>query len=536
MTNQKTSVRDLLRGNFGTYTCDTKHALQCLSEAETEAKRYEDEIRRLEARVIALKNHQQRVYSQIDQFRSLLAPIRRLPPEILDQVFGFLCIKSSVNSSNAMDCPAIRLSHVCSGWRELARNTPSLWSTLSFVLSPESTLPLERVKGMLDTHLELSRHHLLSLTLTIPKDTAVACYLLDKLLDHSSRWSTVSINVKGNAHFNQKLALLKGQLPQLVSFEFDTKLKPLVTSPIDVFQTAPALRKVTIGFPVSFESVSLPWHQLTHLRFVHWNMDNFVARLKQAGQARHVTLERFEPWDLSNKAILKHSNIQSLSIIVDEDDPSASWMLRYLTLPNLTHLSLSQYEDYRSDDVSQLDEFMAPFLTRSSCNLSSLSLVNLNIPGPDLVALFKCLPSLSALTVHEHKLLPYGMYLNTMLTSQILGHLTVNHRESFGSILLPHLKVLDFRFHVESSSILSLLKMLHSRWIPDVSDFEPLSEARVDSLASVTLRPLIRIESEDPDFQSLHALKAAGLRVLIQSEISSQARYELVEGFNVQFR
>ncbi|THU82468.1 hypothetical protein K435DRAFT_555622, partial [Dendrothele bispora CBS 962.96] len=79
-----------------------------------------------------LRNQQQRIYRRIDQCRSLLAPIRKLPPEVLGRIFRLVCIENSAAAE--IDCPAAHLSHVCAGWRDLARTTPSLWSHISINL------------------------------------------------------------------------------------------------------------------------------------------------------------------------------------------------------------------------------------------------------------------------------------------------------------------------------------------------------------------------------------------------------------------
>ncbi|THU98844.1 hypothetical protein K435DRAFT_660030, partial [Dendrothele bispora CBS 962.96] len=123
---KKSSILDTLRANFGTYTSDITHASQCLIDAERDVQRYDNEIQKLEADIVSLRNQQQRIYRRIDQYRSLLAPIRKLPPEVLGHIFSLICTEN-VAAVSKIDCPAVHLSHVCAGWRDLARTTPSLW-------------------------------------------------------------------------------------------------------------------------------------------------------------------------------------------------------------------------------------------------------------------------------------------------------------------------------------------------------------------------------------------------------------------------
>ncbi|KAJ6588437.1 hypothetical protein B0H19DRAFT_880577, partial [Mycena capillaripes] len=63
--------------------------------------------------------------------RSLLAPIRRLPPELFGIVFSFVVIPDpydpSTEPASRTAGSAVRLAHVCSYWRTIVLNTSRLW-------------------------------------------------------------------------------------------------------------------------------------------------------------------------------------------------------------------------------------------------------------------------------------------------------------------------------------------------------------------------------------------------------------------------
>ncbi|THU75692.1 hypothetical protein K435DRAFT_558316, partial [Dendrothele bispora CBS 962.96] len=126
----------------------------------------DDEIQKLEADIVSLRNQQQRIYRQIDRYRSLLAPIRKLPPEVLGHIFCLICTENSA-ATTEIDCPAVHLSHVCAGWRDLARTTPSLWSCISIDLRVYSQQDPFRVESMLTTCLALSNPSPIILHLTM---------------------------------------------------------------------------------------------------------------------------------------------------------------------------------------------------------------------------------------------------------------------------------------------------------------------------------------------------------------------------------
>ncbi|THU82469.1 hypothetical protein K435DRAFT_691430, partial [Dendrothele bispora CBS 962.96] len=186
---EKSSVLDTLRSNFGTYTSDVTHASQCLIDAERDAQRCDDEIQKLEADIVSLRNRQQRIYRQIDRYRSLLAPIRKLPPEVLGHIFRLVCTGNSV--AEKIDCPAGYLSHVCAGWRDLARTTPSLWSHISINLYDIQYDP-SQVKSMLTTCLALSNPSPIFLELTMD-GVDIADFILQSIMRHCARWAGVRL-------------------------------------------------------------------------------------------------------------------------------------------------------------------------------------------------------------------------------------------------------------------------------------------------------------------------------------------------------
>ncbi|THU91331.1 hypothetical protein K435DRAFT_863523 [Dendrothele bispora CBS 962.96] len=207
-----------------------------------------------------------------------------------------------------------------------------------------------------------------------------------------------------------------------------------------------------------------------------------------------------------------YRNIEALTLLAADFDDSGAFSrtLRYFNLPNLTHLKLSTFvgSDRDSYLLEDVHSEVGSFLTRSGCNLTSLSLVNIMVPQDQLANLFCHLPSLSALTIHESEE-PY----RDLLASGVFNLITVNHRKPFDSVLLPRLKELDMRFRsVTVTYLSSLTAMLESRWITDI-EFLPGSE--VQCLTSVTLRPFIKGDKDTSALvlESLRALKAAGLRV-----------------------
>ncbi|KAF5343000.1 hypothetical protein D9758_013682 [Tetrapyrgos nigripes] len=207
-----------LRGNYGTYTSDIYHVLESLKDAEELEKTGSTKTR----------SKQKILHQQIHELRSLLAPIRRIPPDVRGLIFSLSCVKSEMGDN--IDCPTVRLSQVCAGWRELARTTPSLWSSFSL-----SDGPPEKLQKGLDLYLELS--------VDLDFDVVPPVWRSS----HVGDWDSV-----------------KGKLPILRSLRLNICCMVGVT--LDAFQIAPMLQEVSIQ---SFHPLlsPLPFGQLTRLTF-----------------------------------------------------------------------------------------------------------------------------------------------------------------------------------------------------------------------------------------------------------------------------
>ncbi|RDB20806.1 hypothetical protein Hypma_012032 [Hypsizygus marmoreus] len=100
--------------------------------ADKARRQIDQEMQRLEDSLRALKFR-----------RNFLAPISRLPPEILAKIFSFRAAES-VEGTNPLEW--IRVSHVSRYWRAVALETPSIWGTLVFSRPKWSEEMLKRSK------------------------------------------------------------------------------------------------------------------------------------------------------------------------------------------------------------------------------------------------------------------------------------------------------------------------------------------------------------------------------------------------------
>ncbi|KAJ6481671.1 hypothetical protein C8R45DRAFT_309358 [Mycena sanguinolenta] len=196
--------------------------------------------------------------------RSLVAPIRRLPPELLQDVFLFAALSDTYALSASSNVQkgttlgkavgAIRLAHVCSYWRVIALDTGQLWATI--------LLRLSHISGI--TQLNFHIAHAKSTPLTIVCHEWAEPRVLKKLARRSHRWRSLTLRTHSSSNFKEDAI----RVPLLQSLRLDTyDLNTRST----IFRDAPALRRVTLTaesrFPSAFQpfTLILPWRQLTFL-------------------------------------------------------------------------------------------------------------------------------------------------------------------------------------------------------------------------------------------------------------------------------
>ncbi|KDQ62007.1 hypothetical protein JAAARDRAFT_123034, partial [Jaapia argillacea MUCL 33604] len=123
-----------------------------LYKAWEEFDEAEVELRKLRRRISALEEKRDFTQSRCTNIISLLAPIRRLPPEIISKIFAHTLGPGLVDPLKH-PLPVL-LTHVCSYWRHIALSTPTLWSSLS--VEPRYDHNSAQTKQILDEFLARS--------------------------------------------------------------------------------------------------------------------------------------------------------------------------------------------------------------------------------------------------------------------------------------------------------------------------------------------------------------------------------------------
>ncbi|PBK62094.1 hypothetical protein ARMSODRAFT_1089368 [Armillaria solidipes] len=287
------------------------------------------------------------------------APINKLPPELLTEIFLWFSIVAN-DISRRGESPWT-LTHICRLWRELSLKIPSLWSDFSYTKSTKSPLPLFRTQLIRSKREPLSFHVDFSCDALIPVEVllmdTIDLSVFDLLLAESDRWEDVTLMVPGDALrvFLNMLICVQDDCHLLRAFTLEERsMKRLynprpLDMPDSMFATAPGLRTLKM-FP--FIDIAPPWSQITVFETSRLSVNEesmiirnapLLRKLKtHSGRVdRHSTLPEARPFTQT-------SLVYFVSTFTSN--------LLNLTLPSLTHFICGSYVP--EDEVDALLDFV----------------------------------------------------------------------------------------------------------------------------------------------------------------------------------
>ncbi|KAJ7574953.1 hypothetical protein C8J56DRAFT_1032797 [Mycena floridula] len=344
----------------------------------------------------SLKKYHNIIQRQVSGYESLVAPIRKVPPEILRQIFIEVSAENRFGYKG-ISIPGLAISQVCFHWRPIAFETWPLWSTI--IIDTEWNKCSEGWSDAVTFLLGRSGQYPLTLTFR-HLDPGIED-VLQLLAEVSHRWHEFRVapgqpDAPGRTLdvLEKILPTVKGRLQLLQHLVF-----PVIYSDwaIEVFKNAPRLHTADISW--SHDRLLLPWDQIHNLRVV---LPIYaVGSLSQCVQLDSLTLVRPTTFALQPPDTLSHSALRSLTLEVNDWDASHNIpVLSGFTFPSLSSLSilrecaLPEYDFPTSQIIS--------LITRSKCSLTMLSWREIPVNFSQWVALLQSLPCLDTLIVAEH--------------------------------------------------------------------------------------------------------------------------------------
>ncbi|KAK7031026.1 hypothetical protein VNI00_013816 [Paramarasmius palmivorus] len=93
----------------------------------------EEKIRLLNEKISELQAERDDLQSFVDDHRALLSPARRLPRDVVAEIF-LRCLSTARLPTCDVTTSPLLLTTICRYWREVAITTPRLWRAVHFVL------------------------------------------------------------------------------------------------------------------------------------------------------------------------------------------------------------------------------------------------------------------------------------------------------------------------------------------------------------------------------------------------------------------
>jgi len=274
----------------------------------------------------------QRLEKFIASHNGILSVIRRIPSEIIQEIFQWL---SAILRREARSKPKWALpfayGQICSSWRGGALSVHSLWSLFPEIRKPISHVGKElQVKYMTEL-LHRSRQSPIQFCIDI---TSWYNPIRDLLVQSSGRWQVVS--TRGSAtEIHNFFHEIRGRIPNLESLTISVVFGASLDT-LDMFQTAPKLREVRLsGYEIS--AIKLPNHQLVDFCSLAMRNRNLLSHLTNAHHLENFTCGEWGPITTNINAIC----LPSLKRLHVQLTRSSQTILDFLTVPILECLRIS---------------------------------------------------------------------------------------------------------------------------------------------------------------------------------------------------
>ncbi|RXW23676.1 hypothetical protein EST38_g2169 [Candolleomyces aberdarensis] len=352
---------------------------QLLAPDESKLAHLDLDLKEAEARVTKLKQERKAILTRVQPLRAITSLIRRFPQEILERIFTHSRPADGYSTLSPADCPLILL-RVCRRWREIAINTPQLWSSFEVTIpihlcyvpssppNPKHQLRVASFLGEVDRWLERSANHPLCIrepggpsTSSAANTDHIMSEISTKLVTRSSRWK--SVDFEPFPFVLEKMAHLGTTPPPiLTNLRLASYIYPVIDHADQIdgqwyFQcsgllTAPNLKSLHLrnhqgqDYPYNFTQLPVSWSNLTSLSL--GTMASYFFRF---------TFHQDTPlsmWVDILPIFQQCTNLRQCSLMLPSDRGDISTPRGGATVPNLQALHLSGC----SEAIDRLLEFI----------------------------------------------------------------------------------------------------------------------------------------------------------------------------------
>ncbi|KAJ7153690.1 hypothetical protein C8R46DRAFT_961500 [Mycena filopes] len=266
--------KDLLFTNAVPSDADCQRIRALLVGPQKEVAQIGDEIHRLETLLNELVVKRDRLNGFIDAHLALISPVRRLPEDVVAEIFA-ASLPSDRNAVMSETESPLLLCRVSQAWRALALSTPRLWASLHIPV-PAGDMPqlTERVSSWLlrSGSLPLSLSAISAPHLYVGGEPLDTTQVVETLKHFSTRWQHLNLSLDSHDSFKPLADLTPRDVPILQSLVLKygvwsghpTGLPPDWRSNFG-FTGAATIRSLAIRGMTIPSDLPARWDQLQHL-------------------------------------------------------------------------------------------------------------------------------------------------------------------------------------------------------------------------------------------------------------------------------
>ncbi|KAJ4480656.1 hypothetical protein C8J55DRAFT_549463 [Lentinula edodes] len=490
-----------LRSGYLPTTSESAVYSSNLSDIQSGIRLCEEALYHLRDLSRVIDEHQMSLNEKANQIRGVISPIRKLPHDILTEIFQYVCCGPEIGV-NYLDghesLPTLGLSRVCFQWHDLVKSTPMLWtsfgSSVRKIVDPD-------VRPMFKFFLERSYPYPIDFKVSDPSPDYFPWHSFSTPLNENrchERWRHIFL--RSQKQFVELLLqpLFQHQfsLSSLVSLTLNCEAGSFLDFPIPCPNLeALILEKVHLD-------LRFPRPTITYLNFMNIDSDWVSQVIKYCPNVRELVAE--ELWiviDGSEGMEMKPRNVTSPNLCrlilgygqmtIRHSEMS---FIQNLVVPTLTHLELTDHS-YRPRVVNV--EHLCMMLEQSHSNLTHLTIRGILVEGPnELVHLLQCVSSVTSLELEDHYLIDDARTIRPVLILLVVPWHSGEEGLRVGNIsdedtprsdedsdcdpkpqeldyyktpgeqcLLPRLRDFSLTIRPHRKTLRTLLKVVHSRWI-----------------------------------------------------------------------
>ena len=275
------------------------------------------------------------VLGLVRSLRTTIAPIHRIPPDVLSLIPDYYCDDDDDDDDdegdmNGRDRYLVTLTHVCRGWRDIFLSRPSLWTELHF-------MDIDKTR----TYLQRSQNSPLDIYLDNAEWPGYEYDALPLIIPHIHRLRLLDIFTSGDlpnvlSHFYGHMPLL--EVLRIAGYGIDNVLdRALFGGDLS------SLHELNLS---SIET-PLPWRNLTNLRvfrFQYYDQRHDVNQLLDFFEStpllHTIMLRASSTPDLSDTPLERTVSLPHLNMLDVDAKPPNAFLLNHLYIPAGASLTL----------------------------------------------------------------------------------------------------------------------------------------------------------------------------------------------------